>query len=257
METITSRNNEKIKYACSLKESKFRLKESAVLIEGLRLCRDAALNNADIKSCFLCEEQYYSGKADIIVSAAEKVYIIEEHIAEKLSDTKSTQQIFCVCAMPDTPKEFNNGGAYVLLEKIRNPGNLGTILRTAEAFGLSGAVLCGCCDVYSPKVMRAAMGAVFRFPLFKAENEAEFIAEKKSAGMKFYCTVVDENAADIKSASFSGGTFVAVGNEGEGLESETIKLGESITIHMKGRAESLNAAQAATVIMYEMMNKNE
>lgn len=257
METISSRNNSKIKYACSLKENSMRKAEKKILIEGLRLCLDAAVNSVEIEECFLVAERVESDDCKKIIEHSNNVYIIEEHVAQKLSDTKNNQGVFCVCKLNESENEFDNNGVYILLENIQNPGNLGAIMRTAEAFGVSGAITYKCCDRYSPKALRSAMGSAFRMSVFNIEDEEAFIKEKQKNGIELYCAVVDKSAEEIQNIKKRIGVIIAVGNEGNGLSEEIISLGKGVTIKMKGRAESLNAFQAASILMYEMMNRND
>lgn len=251
MEKITSRNNEKIKYACSLKKAGARKSEGKLLAEGLRLCLDAAENGVEIDFCFISKKELENERVKPILNVAKASFIIEEHIALKLADTKNPQGIFCVCTPTPTEKIIDTNGKYILLENIADPGNLGTAIRTAEAFGLSGAVLKGCCDVFSPKALRASMGASFRFPVIE-DDDMSVLRESLSKGMNLYCSVVDSDAEDVKALRGKSGIFCAIGNEANGLSDEIKALGERITIHMRGRAESFNASQAATVVMYEM-----
>lgn len=252
MEKITSRNNPKIKYACSLKKSAARNEEKLLLAEGLRLCRDAAENGVNIEQCFLTEQLASSPECENIINVSKHTYIIDGHIAEKLADTKNPQGIFCVCEMPKAQEKIAFEGKYIFLENLRDPGNLGTVIRTAEAFGLSGAVLFGCCDAYSPKVLRASMGAVFRFPLIEVSDETEFINSALQGGMELFCAVVNPDAEDVKVLEGKKGVITAVGNEANGLCENILSFGRNITVHMAGRAESFNASQAATILMYEM-----
>ena len=251
MERITSRNNEKIKYACALKKAAVRSAEGKLLAEGLRLCADAAANGVAIESCFITEKLLQNEAAKPVLEAAQAVYRIDEPVAEKLADTKNAQGIFCVCSYKEPVTEIAPEGRYILLENLQDPGNLGTAIRTAEAFGLSGAVLCGCCDAFSPKALRASMGAAFRFPLI-ADEEGTLLQEALCKGMHLYCAVVDGDAQDVKVLRGKTGIITAVGNEANGLSEKLRALGQPVTIHMSGRAESLNASQAATVLMYEM-----
>ena len=249
MDKITSRSNPKIKYACSLKNN---YTGDFLLAEGLRLCRDAAQNGVPIRTCFLSEKMLESGACAEILAASEETYCISESVCDKLGDTKNPQGVFCICRKPATEHTVNTGGKYLFLENVRDPGNFGTMLRTAEAFGLSGIMAAGCCEVFAPKVLRASMGAVFRFPVIKAENAGAFLSDCISKGMHLYCAVVDSAAADVAVLEGKSGIIAAVGNEANGLSGAMLALGESFTIHMAGRAESFNASQAATVIMYEM-----
>ena len=253
MEKITSRKNEKIKFACQLKAADFRDSEGLLLAEGLRLCADAAENGVEIEACFLTEKMLEGKKCDNILAHSNHNYIIDEHIADKLADTKHPQGIFCICKKPQEKEQVDLQGKYIYLESIQDPGNLGTALRTAEAFGLSGAMLCGCCDAFSPKALRAAMGATFRLPLI-ADDNRQILQDCTGKGMNLYCAVVAGTAEDISIIRGKKGIIAAVGNEANGLSEEILAVGTPVTIHMAGRAESLNASQAATVVMYEMAN---
>ena len=251
MECITSRNNEKVKYACSLKKTGAQGTD-AVLAEGLRLCADAAANGVEMETCFLTAKWQGNPEVQKIIAASRSVYLIEEHISDKLADTKHPQGVFCICRKPTAVHTIDTKGKYLFLENTRDPGNFGTMMRTAEAFGLSGIMAYGCCDAFSPKVMRASMGAVFRFPVIEVADENDFLAGLTAAGMQLYCSVVEPDAADVSVLSGKQGIITAVGNEANGLSESIITRGTRITIHMSGRAESFNASQAATVMMYEM-----
>ena len=252
MQKITGAANPKIKYACSLKKAN-RRESDYLLAEGLRLCADAAQNGVEISMCFVSEKLLNNPQCTGILERAGQQYIIEEHLCAKLSDTKNPQGIFCVCKRPALEHTLDVNGKYLFLEEIRDPGNFGTIMRTAEAFGLSGMIVSGCCDAFSPKVMRASMGAVFRFPILEVSEKRAFLERAQQSGMQLFCSVTDPQAEDVSILSrVSGGMIVAVGNEANGLSAALCASGTRITIHMRGRAESFNASQAATVMMYEM-----
>ena len=141
------------------------------------------------------------------------------------------------------------------VENLQDPGNLGAVLRTAEALGLSGVLLAGnCCDVYSPKVLRASMGAVFRLPFRSVERLADAAPTLRQTGFALYAAVPDRTAKRVTELSFEKPSIIAVGNEGNGLEAETVAAcGQAVTIPMRGRAESLNAAASAAILMWELM----
>lgn len=252
MEKITSRANNKVKYACSLKNSGVRKKERKILAEGVRLCNDALKSGCKILMCFVTGERALSPSCTELIEAAEQAYVVSPSVAEKLSDTEKTQGVFCVIKKPELSSFSADKGKFIFLERLQDPGNLGTVLRTAEAFGLSGAILCGCCDEFSPKALRSSMGAVFRLPIYKVENAEEYIINKKKDGFSFFVSVPDNRAQDIKAVRNKDAVITAVGNEGNGISEGLKKLGAAVSIKMNGRAESLNASQAATVIMYEM-----
>ena len=128
---------------------------------------------------------------------------------------------------------------------------MGTILRTAEALGINGIILSkDCCDIYSPKVVRGSMGAVFRLPVMIAEDFTEYISSLAKADIMIYAST-PRNAENIESVDFSKGGVMLIGNEGNGLKEDTIKASSKrVKISMRGRAESLNAAAAAAILLY-------
>jgi TrmH family RNA methyltransferase len=136
------------------------------------------------------------------------------------------------------------------LENLQDPSNLGAISRTAEAFGLDGIFLKGGCDPYSPKSLRASMGALLRIPVYQTHD---LFKEFDKAGLVSYAAVIDKDAQKLGTVSFAPGSVVIIGNEANGIAKETIaRCDNRITIPMDGKAESLNAAIAASIIMWEM-----
>ena len=145
-------------------------------------------------------------------------------------------------------------GKYIALEGVSNPSNFGAVIRTAEAVGLDGVIISGGCDIYNPKSLRASMGSLFRLEVVQSSSLPELFEELKKEGMKIYAGVPSADAVKITDADMSGGVICVVGNEGNGLTDEVIAASTcSVTIPMKGRAESLNAASAAAIIIWEMM----
>ncbi|MBR0535743.1 MAG: RNA methyltransferase [Clostridia bacterium] len=192
-----------------------------------------------------------------IEKSANKSYLVTEEIADKLSDTTNNQGVFCVCEMLD--KKLNIGkikynGKYIALEDVSNPSNFGAVVRTAEAVGLDGVIVCGGCDIYNPKSQRAAMGSLFRLNVVVTENLPGYLTQLRSEGMKVYSGVPDSDAVKITEVDMNGGVVCVIGNEGNGITQETKEASTLlVTIPMKGRAESLNAAAAASILIWEMM----
>ena len=149
-------------------------------------------------------------------------------------------------------RQRKKNGKYVALENINDPANLGAISRTAEALGADGLILSsGSCDPYSPKALRASMGTLLRMPIFVF---GDFAAEMKSCGLKFYACVPSAADESISNVKFLPGCAVMIGNEANGLTEETKAAAhKKITVPMRGRAESLNAAAAAAIAVWEMM----
>ncbi len=257
---ITSRNNEKIKHAAKLcADSSYRKKTGEFLLEGLRLCCDAAQNGIAPESVFVTESavEKSSNELDVLLNSAKEKFVITNEIAQKLSDTKNTQGVFCVCKTLDkfyNIDKININGIYVALENVQTPGNLGAVARTAEALGLDGIILNGGCDIYNPKALRAAMGSLLRINVFNANNLPEFLNQCSLKGLNTYAAVPDNDALPVTQIDTSHGMVCVIGNEGNGLTSDVIAAcTQKVTIVMKGRAESLNAAAAAGIIMWEMV----
>lgn len=257
---ITSRNNEKIKNAAKLgTDSSYRRKTGMFFLEGLRLCCDAAENGIKPESVFVTESalEKHSDELGVLLAAGKENFIITDEISDKLSDTKSTQGVFCVCKTLDkfsNIDKINNNGIYIAVENIQTPDNLGAVARTAEALGLDGMIVSGGCDIYNPKALRAAMGSLLRLPVFSVADLPSFLEDCNRSGMNTYAAVPDSSAVPVTEMDRTKGIICAVGNEGNGLTEKTISSCKSkITIPMKGRAESLNASAAACMIMWEMV----
>ena len=231
-----------------------RKKTGLFLAEGARLCADAAGNGVEIETLFVtaAAAEKYAALLEPAVRAAARRYEIAESVAEKLSDTAHPQGVFCVCRKPERALTLQPDGFYVITENLQNPDNLGAIARTAEAFGANGLLVAGGCDVYQPKALRASMGALLRFPVaFAADAPAE-IERFRSAGLAVYAAALTPEAADIRAVPKTGGAAVVIGNEGAGVSPEALAASTgSVIIPMAGKAESLNAAAAAAVLLWE------
>lgn len=254
MEILTSRQNELIKSAAALKDAAQRRKTGLFIVEGARLCSDAALNGNEIKSFFVTEKaaQKYPTEFSAVKNAAEKSFFISDSVAEKLSDTKNSQGFFAVCGEKSFDGEIKSDGLYVFTDNVQNPDNLGAVARTSEAFGVDGIIVNSGCDIYSPKAQRAAMGALMRLPVIKTQEPEALLNSLKEKGMRIYASVIDKNAEHVNEADKSGGGIIVIGNEGNGVSPEIIKLcTHKVTIPMRGRSQSLNAAAAASVLIWE------
>lgn len=258
---ITSRENSEIKKAVKLlRSAKFRRQEGLFIAEGLRLCRDALESGVPIHQLFYTEDSLnkHAEALKSLQTSAKESILVSSEIMAALSDTVTPQGIVCVCPMLDKNgglDKINASGHFLGLEDLQDPSNMGTILRTAEALGIKGVILSGgCCDRYSPKVLRGSMGAVFRLPVYSADNMQKALSLLKSKGIFTLAAVPDHSAEPITRLSFSRPSAMIIGNEGNGLKPETIAAcHQRVTIPMRGRAESLNASVAASLCMWEMM----
>lgn len=257
-EPITSRDNPAVKHFRKLMTSKKERRSCREFaLEGSRLVFDALKNNAPVTKLLITVsaaakyENLLSEYSDI-----EKIFISDE-LGEKISDTGTTQGIFAQCDFIDCDNirfSLKLYGRYVVLSGLQDPGNAGMIIRTADAMGLDGVILSNSCDIYNPKVVRATMGSLFRIPVFSDVSEDEIFMALDSAQIPSFAAVVDRNATDLNNADFSRGGAIFIGNEGNGLsDGVVLKCKESITIKMHGNIESLNAAMATGIIMWELM----
>lgn len=260
MEKIISVQNTKIKYVSKLVSSaKERKKSGEFVLEGVRLCRDAALSGVIIREAFFTADAYAKNTEDVdfIVTKSDASYEISEEVAKKISDTQTSQGVFLRCENTKNETDFSvfsPDGKYIVLENLQDPSNLGAVARTAEALGINGAVLVSCCDVFNPKAQRAAMGSLFRLPFVRINDINEMFSFAKKKNIKTVATVVDSSADKINKADLSGGVFLIIGNEGNGINPLTAeKCDLRVTIPMLGRAESLNASMAACIAMWEVL----
>jgi TrmH family RNA methyltransferase len=259
-EIISSKSNDRIKYAVKLRDKdNFRKNEGLFFLEGARLCSDAAVSGMEIKELYVTEQAMlkYGEYVTLVQNVAERSFVVSREVAEKLGDTQNTQGVFCLCKMLD--KSTNIGkikynGKYIALDHVSNPSNFGAVVRTAEAMGLDGVIVSGGCDIYNPKSQRAAMGSLFRLDVFETDDLPGFLKGLSEKGMKIYAGVPDSNAVKITEADMTDGVVSIIGNEGNGVSKEIIDAcDQKITIKMQGRAESLNAAAAASITMWELV----
>lgn len=183
---------------------------------------------------------------------------VKDDVFKKLSDTQNPQGIIALVKQPvynlDRLLSENKEARYIVLNRLQDPGNLGTILRTAEAAGISAVIMDReCVDVFSPKVVRSTMGAILRVPFVYVENLADALTEMKKAGIKTFAAHL-QGKMDFRNADYTKRCAFLIGNEGNGLDKEISNMAdELIYIPMQGQAESLNAAVAASLLMYAKM----
>ena len=254
---LQSRTNAKIKDCCRLTASaKYRREQGLFTLEGLRLCADAAQSGCQVQTLFLTAAAQQKGgeRLEALLASAQNIFTVPDEVAAKLSDTVSSQGVFAVLQMlPETALSIQKGGKYVVLDTVQNPLNLGAIARTAEAFGVNGLIVGGGCDRYNPKALRASMGSLLRLPVFETEDLAATVREIGKT-VPTFATVPDCAAESICAQDFSGGAAAIIGNEGNGVREAVLSAAQKcVTIPMRGNAESLNAAAAATVTVWEMM----
>ncbi len=259
MERITARTNDKIKYASLLASSASKRRESGeFLLEGARLCADAAACSVEIVRSFFTSDalEKYSSYISVITDACRECYEITPEVASRLSDTGSSQGVFCVCRMRECSYALKSTDRCIALENLQDPSNVGAVIRSAEAIGIDALIVSGGCDIYNPKVLRAAMGSAMRMNIIQCDSLPAFIEKSKAGGFVSFACVVSGEAEDIRNTgALAGekGIICCIGNEGNGLTQETVNACDyRVTIPMQGKAESLNAAAAASIAAWEL-----
>ena len=253
MDLITSRDNAKIKYACRLREEeKLRAADGLFFAEGPKLCLELA------KSCAL-RTLYATRRAlDRPPELAEfdgRTVEITAPVAEKLAGTKSSQDVFGLFETPCWSSEALLAGARRLLalEGVQDPGNVGTLLRSAAAFGFDAVVLGpGCASPLSPKTLRSSMGAAGRLPTVHSENLPATLQALRGRGVTTLAAALYQSRPlDEAGNDFPHGVCVVIGSEGQGLTEETVLACDmAVRIPMTDRVESLNAAVAGSVLLW-------
>ena len=273
-ERISSRQNPLVKEICALSEKKHREKSGCFRFDGIKLLKEALLSSVEIDLICIME----SAKERVLSSLAEydlptncRVRILEDSVFLKISEEKSPEGVISVAKALDKIHKLttiNNIPIFLddlrlrgreprllILSELRDPGNVGTILRTAAAFGIDGVILSrDSADVYLPRTLRAAMGAIFRVPTLRVDGDmAEAIAMIRSLGRRVFATALDDTASALGEFPLMAGDCFVIGNEGHGLSDAVIAAStQSVYIPMAPGSESLNAAMAATVCMWEL-----
>ena len=279
MEIISSKDNKRIKYLRSLLEKgSARKKNRQFIVEGIKLV-DEALVYGKVCEIILSESLYKeiisggliknalladNGKNLIAyVNEANSTTVVSDAVFKTVSETINPQGVIAVVMMPTyelLSEDFLNQTysktgkiKLLVLEDTADPGNLGTIMRTAEAAGVTGVIMGrGTVDIFNPKAVRSTMGSIFRLPFIYVEDVRETIRELKKYGISFYAAHL-KGKQSYKDVKYSDKAGILIGNEARGLSPETAELADIyIIIPMQGKVESLNAAVAAALMMYEI-----
>jgi len=262
MLSITSTSNSLYKEVKSLNQKKFREEKGEYLIEGIRFIDEAIKENAPIKSFFISEKvSKVKGGDELlkrILATNIPLYEISEHLLEGICDTENSQGVVAIIPIKkyDIEKVLSNAKKLLILETIQDPGNMGTIIRTADAAGFDGVIaLKGCVDIYNSKVLRSTMGSIFHIPVVTQVEMAEAIEQIKRNNLKAFAAHLNGKKS-IYEANMSNGGVILIGNEANGLSDElTSYADELVKIPMPGKAESLNASIASALFMYEMVRQ--
>lgn len=255
---ITSTGNQKVKEIIQLqKKSRARNQAGVFLVEGVRMIQEVPKDR--LEKLYVSEGFYQKHRVELEAEGFTErtgMELVSDHVFVAMSDTKTPQGVLGIVRRAEYTAEMLMGQAapfLMVLDNLQDPGNLGTIFRTAEAAGVTGIVMSrDCVDIYNPKTIRSTMGAIYRMPFLIADDLPETIGQLKEKKIGVYAAHLDgKNTYDQE--NYAGGCAFLIGNEGNGLRQEVADCADTwIRIPMAGQVESLNAAVASAVLMFEV-----
>ena len=255
MQIITSKDNEIIKNVRKLKEKKYRDLNNEYIVEGVKMIKEAILEEAKIKLIVVCEENAHSGAIDkkllYEIAKYECIYVSKK-VFDLISDVQTPQGMLAVIEKENSEDKIDfTEDVIVVLDGIQDPGNLGTILRTIDSVGLKQVIVSKeTADSYNPKVVRSTMGAIFRVKVIESQNILDTLKNMKKHKYKIMATSLETDNS-IYDVDYNKKVIV-IGNEANGVSQEILNYAdEKIKIPMLGKTESLNASVATAVILYE------
>lgn len=256
MQVITSKDNEKIKEIRKIKDNKkVRDEKGVYIVEGTKMIEEAIREKVEIETLVICEDclekETIDSKLLYEIAKYECIYVSDK-IFNTLTEVVHPQGVLAIVKQPDNAKINYKDNMIVVLDNIQDPGNLGTIIRTADAAGLSQVLVTkNSVDAYNPKVIRSTMGAIFRVKVVIIDN----IEQLKQNGYSIVATSLQGNKSiyDIQYKKHA----IIIGNEANGVSKEMLEAADiKAKIPMKGKAESLNASVAASIMIYEYVRQN-
>jgi len=273
IKTVSGRQNPSVMLAASLKDKKKRDETGLIRFEGATLVRELMDRGRRAMTVFVTEEFERKNpelteriKNELDLCDGEYITVTDS-VYDKMTEQSSPDGILCICEKKEFPNirfacgdnEYKDDAAFkrpcsrgiLICEDMRDPGNLGTVIRSGGAFGTDGIFLCGCADVFSQKSIRAAMGASFTADIFVFPSVKEAVMTAKSMGYTVIATALHSDAEYVKYGSLPDRCAVMIGSEGSGLSDEAIALADKLAV-IRTNMESLNAASAATLFMYLM-----
>lgn len=255
MERITSRQNARVKAWRKLLSARGRRKEQAYLIEGEHLIQEAVQSAVPLKEWMVTRE-FQAAHPDFTYPAGEGV-IINESVASSIATTQTPQGIFAVAKMPEQKQASDwkpTGDYYLLLDQVQDPGNLGTMIRTADAAGFDGVILGqGTVDLYNDKVIRSTQGSLWHLEVVSLKLD-EAVTQLQAAAIPVYASELNPQAKSYLTLTQTTRAALILGNEGQGVSAQLIDQADAaIYIPMPGQSESLNVSVAAGILMYKLI----
>lgn len=256
---LTGLQNPMVKAAAELKQKKYRQQQGLFLAEGLRTVEEA-VRYGGVQSIFYTAIEDDRTRAVLEEAAAKQIKLVcvSDKVLKKISDTETPQGIIAVCEMRSKRLDdfLASGKMLLVLDRVTDPGNIGTMLRTADAAGVGGLLLLqGCADIYAPKTVRASMGSLFHLPVLSGLSEELLVQAARKAGYELLVTCLD-GADNLYKADLQGRIAFVMGNEANGVSPALLAAADKrVFIPMQGRAESLNVAMAAGIVMFEALRQ--
>lgn len=259
MDIIKSRDNLQVKQARKLREKKYRTESKKFLIEGFRFVMEAVNSDFTVTDIFLTDSFYDRWKRSLMKERIENmpsVYIVTDEVLRSISSTENPQGIVAVVKCTRLKPKKAAEGFYLLLDRIQDPGNMGTIIRSSHAAGAQGIIITkGTVDIYNEKVLRATMGSIFYIPIIQ-DTDLKQVKALREEGFKLVASSLDGDT-NFYNINLKQKIIFALGNEANGLSEHIEEMADiKVRIPMPGKAESLNAAVAASVMMFEAVRQN-
>ena len=274
-EVISSRQNRTVVELCKLTDRKTREERRLFRFDGIKLLEEAVQNRLDLQLIALRQSsaeriwgEYEKCRAESRLDGTTRVVVLSDELFDKISEEKSPEGVICIAKYIDKFEKnitiYNSADflklkneSIVLLESVRDPSNIGAIIRSAAAIGVDRLIMSAeCADIYHPRAVRASMGTLFNQPITRVESVPEVIAALRETGRRVYAAALDPAARLLGSFKPERGDVVVIGNEGHGLTDETVAACNGcVIIPMTDRAESFNAAVAASILMWEFIGK--
>ena len=276
-EVIRSRQNRTVVELCKLSDRKARETQKAFRFDGVKLLEEAVKNRLALELVALRESSaerigaaYRHWCESANFEGGKRILVLSDELFDKISEEKSPEGVICVAKYIDKFQKnitiYNSADflklkneRIVLVESVRDPSNIGAIIRSAAAIGVDRLIMSAdCADIYHPRAVRASMGTLFNQPIDRAEDLLSVIAGLRESGRRVFAAALDPTAKRLGSFPILAGDTVVIGNEGHGLNPETVAACDAcVIIPMSGRAESFNAAVAASLLMWEFVGKKD
>ncbi|MFU2206865.1 TrmH family RNA methyltransferase [Streptococcus pluranimalium] len=246
MTVITSKSNPLIKRTKKLLQKKHR--KDSYLIEGWHLFDEAQKSNATFRHVFVLEEMVDQ------LTASSEIVLVSSDVLKEISDAPTPQGIVAEVLLDQVDLPDFKSGRYLVLENVQDPGNLGTMVRTADAAGLDGVILSDkSADLYNPKTLRSMQGSHFHLPVYR-QSLTSIFEQMKIAALPILATTLSDKSVDYQSLAHFDKFALVMGNEGQGISPETSETADHlIHITMPGQAESLNVAVAAGIVIFSLL----